>query len=128
MAFYEKSIMTLQNLLQKINTSPLSVEFGDVIEVINQHYEYTPTAFKNGLGNHSKLNEAGTNEGSCKIFSFGLLHRLDEQQTLHCFGDFYRKDVLEHPDQASHENIRNFIRDGWPGIQFDGEALKAKEF
>ena len=118
--------MTLEGLLHQINTNPLTVNFQDVIEVINNHYDYTPTQFKNGLGDHCLVNEAGTNEGSCKIFSFGLLHRLEEQQTLHCFGDFYRRDVLENPEDSNHANIRNFIRDGWSGIEFDGEALKPK--
>jgi hypothetical protein len=42
------------------------------------------------------------------------------------FGDYYRKDVLEHPEGSDHANIRQFIRDGWQGIQFDSDVLQPK--
>jgi hypothetical protein len=32
--------------------------------------------------------------------------------------------VLDNPDGTDHANIRNFIRDGWAGIVFDGVVLK----
>ena len=51
---------------------------------------------------------------------------LDQEQTLTCFGDYYRKDVLEHPEGSDHANIRNFIKSGWSGIKFETQALKAK--
>ena len=54
------------------------------------------------------------------------LNNLTEVQTLHCFGDYYRKDVLGNPDGDDHQNIRNFIQSGWGGIYFDGEALAVK--
>ena len=47
-------------------------------------------------------------------------------QTLHCFGDYYRTDVLQHPDATDHQNIRNLIRFGLDGVRFDGEALVLK--
>ncbi len=63
---------------------------------------------------------------SCRIFAFAKIHNLSAEQTLALFGDYYRKDVLGNPDGTDHQNIRNFMRDGWAGIQFDGEALQAK--
>jgi hypothetical protein len=50
---------------------------------------------------------------------------LDEATTLKCFGRFYQ-DVLNTPDANDHQNIRNFINDGWSGIAFDGNALTKK--
>jgi hypothetical protein len=101
-----------------------NIRFQDVIRAIDDNYDYTPTRFINGVGDDRLVNEAGTNEGSCKIFSFGRLHKLSRQQTLNCFGDYYRIDVLQEPNGTDHANIRNFIRHGWDGIVFDGDALK----
>jgi hypothetical protein len=87
--------------------------------VIEAHYDFSPTAFRNG----DTENAADTNNGSCKIFAFGLLNELTEAQTLACFGDYYRKDVLENPAGDDHQNIRNFIKYGWKGISFSADAL-----
>ncbi|OED40335.1 hypothetical protein ACH42_16980 [Endozoicomonas sp. (ex Bugula neritina AB1)] len=78
------------------------------------------------FANGSVNNKAGRNEGSCKIFSFGLVHDLSEQAVLSCFGDFYRKDVLQNPDGERHANIRAFMESGWAGIQFECSALTDK--
>lgn len=115
--------MNLKELLQTLETTPESVEFADVIAVIDENYHYTPTTFYNGDTSDTVTNQAGSNEGSCKIFSFAGLHNLSGQSTLHCFGDFYRKDVLTHPDGKDHANIRNFMKYGWKGIRFDSAAL-----
>lgn len=114
--------MELKSLLQRLNDAPDSVSFNDMIAAIDANHEFTPTTFRNG----DQLNEAGKNNGSCKIFSFARLHQLSPQQTLHCFGDHYRKDVLGYPDGTDHQNIRNFMKTGWAGIVFDGEALTPK--
>jgi hypothetical protein len=114
--------MELNTLLQRLNESPDSVAFNDTIAVIDSLYEFTPTSFKNG----SLLNEAGKNNGSCKLFSFARLLGLSQQQTLNCFGTYYRDDVLKHPEGTDHQNIRNFIRTGWAGIEFSGDALVKK--
>ncbi|MGD9000654.1 MAG: HopJ type III effector protein [Granulosicoccaceae bacterium] len=116
--------MTEQELLDCIRTTPEKVQFKDVIDMIDEYYHYTPTRFTNGTGEHRVVNGAGSNEGSCKIFAFAGLHRLTAQQTLNCFGDYYRKDVLEHPESRDHANIRNFMRHGWSGISFDAPALR----
>lgn len=114
--------MALNDFLKQLNTSPESISFNDTIALIDALYDFTPTAFKNG----DLLNEAGKNNGSCKLFSFAKLQSLSQQQTLHCFGAYYRDDVLKHPDGTDHQNIRNFMKTGWGGIGFEGEALKLK--
>jgi hypothetical protein len=112
--------MDLQTFLERIGQDD-SLEFQHSIEVIQRHYDYQPTGFDNG----SLRNEAGQNEGSCKIFSFARLNDLDQHQTLACFGGFYR-DVLKAPQGSDHGNIRAFMASGWDGIRFDGQALTPK--
>lgn len=115
--------MTPEQLIQKIKTTPDLVEFSEVIQTIDDNYTYTPATFTNGFGADAVTSEAGTNEGSCKIFAFALLNNLNPAETLACFGDYYRKDVLENPEGSDHANIRNFMQDGWDGIHFHSEAL-----
>ena len=100
-------------------------DFEDTIAVIQEHFDYTPTRFKNGLSETAIINEAGKNEGSCKIFAFAQFMNLDADTTLKCFGRFYQ-DVLNTPEGNDHLNIRNFMKDGWAGIAFEGQALVAK--
>lgn len=102
-----------------------TVDFQETMAVIAEAYDYQPTTFSNGLL-QPLINEAGRNEGSCKIFAFAKMHGLDQNQTLALFGDYYRKDVLGNPAGYDHPNIRIFMRDGWNGIVFKGEALTAK--
>ena len=115
--------MELNTFLQCLNDAPASISFHDTMAVIDARYDHTPTAFQNG----SLRNGAGQNNGSCKLFSFARLHGLSQQQTLHCFGTYYRDDVLQHPDGTDHQNIRNFIKTGWDGIEFSGDALTPKK-
>ncbi|NRA54426.1 MAG: HopJ type III effector protein [Gammaproteobacteria bacterium] len=113
--------MSLTELLNQIEDQPQQIDFVQVMAVISEHYNYLPTTFANG----SLLNAAGKNEGSCKIFAFALLNKLNQQQTLACFGAYYRDDVLKHPQGEDHGNIRQFIAQGWQGIKFEGVALVA---
>ncbi len=115
--------MTLESFLQKLIDCPESIEFNDTMSIIDSMYTFTPTSFRNG----DLVNEAGQNSGSCKIFSFARLHNLDQEQTLPCFGSYYRNDVLKHPENNDHQNIRNFMKFGWSGIEFDSEPLVAKK-
>lgn len=117
--------MMLNEFVNRV-TSGEDVDFEDTMAVIAEHYHYSPTEFHNGV-DQPLLNQAGCNEGSCKIFAFARLHQFNQQQTLALFGDYYRKDVLLNPDGNDHQNIRNFILDGWDGIVFKGEALQAKD-
>jgi hypothetical protein len=114
--------MNLQAFLEQLTTRPDSIEFDDTMAVIEQHYEFTPTAFVNG----DCENEAGSNNGSCKILAFGQLNALSKEATLACFGRFYREDVLNNPDGEDHQNIRNFIKSGWDKVRFDDQALSPK--
>ncbi|WP_286237384.1 HopJ type III effector protein [Neptuniibacter halophilus] len=109
--------MTKEEFLQQIGSNP-ALDFEDCIQVISDNYSYTPVAFTNG----ELKNEAGQNEGSCKIFAFAQLNGLDQAQTLACFGRFYQ-DVLNTPQGTDHGNIRNFMQSGWEGISFEGQAL-----
>ena len=118
--------MTNQTLIEKIKSAPDTVSFNEVIDYIMSTYQYSPAQFYNGHNDDKVTNEAGTNEGSCKIFAFAQLAGLSEQETLNCFGDYYRHDVLQHPDNTDHANIRTFMRHGWSGIKFQSAALAAR--
>ncbi len=118
--------MTPEQLIARLKNQPESVDFEDVMAVINQHYHYSPVGFSNGIGGDRLYNEAGSNEGSCKIFAFARLHDLDVATTLACFGRFYRDDVLRQPTGDNHGNIRRFMKYGWDGINFDAPALTPK--
>lgn len=109
-------------ILEQLEKNPEAIVFQEVIAYIDANYDFTPTAFTNG----ETTNEAGQNNGSCKVFSFAKKHNLSIEKTLALFGDFYRKDVLENPNGTDHQNIRNFMKTGWEGISFEGEALTEK--
>jgi HopJ type III effector protein len=109
-------------LFEQLEKSSEEIMFKDVIAFIDEHYDFTPTKFTNG----NTVNEAGQNNGSCKVFSFARLNDLSKQETLNLFGEFYREDVLKNPDGTDHQNIRNFMQSGWEGICFEGKALKRK--
>ena len=116
----------LEILIQQLNTAPEKTKFSEVIDIIENFYHYTPSRFTNGSSEECVINEAGENEGSCKIFSFAQIHQLNESQTLHCFAQYYRNDVLNHPENTDHGNIRTFIKYGWNGIHYDRPALEIK--
>ena len=118
--------MSVELFIEKLTDRPDEIAFSDTMALIENHFAYTPCRFTNGIGDNQAVNEAGTNEGSCKIFALGKLLQLTEAQTLNCFGDYYRIDVLQHPDGSDHANIRNFMVHGWNGIVFDNVALQVK--
>lgn len=119
-------LMTEKEFLNKVSNTPEALNFKEVMVFIAENYQYHPVSFTNGRGDEQVLNEAGTNEGSCKIFAFAQLNKLNASQTLHCFGDYYRQDVMQHPEGSDHANIRAFMVHGWAGINFDGSALAAR--
>ncbi|HEY8935879.1 MAG TPA: HopJ type III effector protein, partial [Cyclobacteriaceae bacterium] len=106
-------------LLKKLKDNALS--FKEVIEFIETYYNHQPTAFKNG----ALHNEANQNQGSAKVFTFAKLNKLDKTDTLYLFAEHYQS-VLKTPDGTDHQNIRQFMIHGWPGIVFEGQALFAK--
>ena len=114
--------MNMDVFLQQLEKNPQQIEFSDTMAVIEASYSFTPSSFTNG----EMVNQANQNNGSCKIFAFGLVNKLSEQQTLACFGSYYRDDVLANPKGDDHQNIRNFMVSGWSGIKFDGSALSKK--
>ena len=118
--------MTVNELIEKTKSTPQDIDFNVVMDTIDSNYDYTPTRFRNGIAENAITNEAGSNEGSCKIFAFGLLNKLEKKQTLACFGRYYREDVLLHPENDDHRNIRLFMKYGWQGITYEGLALATK--
>ena len=96
-------------------------KFSDVLAFIEASYTHTPTAFKNGL----QHNAATENQGSAKVCSFAQLQGLDQTQTLSLFAEHYAS-VLATPDATDHQKIRQFMLNGWDGIEFDGMAVTAK--
>jgi len=114
--------MDKTTFLEKLKSSPETIDFTETIAAVEDSYDFTPTTFKNG----ELLNEAGKNSGSCKLFAFAKLNNLTKQQTLYCFGNYY-KEVFNTPEGNDHQNIRNFMKTGWEGIQFEGKALQEKK-
>lgn len=97
------------------------IDFKQVLNFIDARYDFTPTAFLNG---HQK-NAANENQGSCKVFSFAQLNHLNQLDTLALFAEHYHT-VRDNPAGTDHQNIRQFIHNGWQGIHFEGEALHPK--
>jgi hypothetical protein len=109
----------LSTLLKKLKED--SLPFKEVIAFIETYYQHEPTAFKNG----ALHNEATQNQGSAKVFAFAQLNRLDKGDTLYLFAEHYQS-VLKNADGTDHQNIRQFMIHGWPGIVFEGQALLPK--
>ena len=110
---------TINKLISDLRSQ--SIKFSDVITLIDSLYNHTPTAFKNG----EAFNEASQNQGSAKVFSFAKLNDLSADDTLLLFAEHYQA-VLASPEATDHQNIRQFMANGWDGIAFEGVALKAK--
>jgi hypothetical protein len=118
----DAQIMKVDVFLKKLNDTPKSIAFDETMAAIGASYEFTPASFTNGV----VKNEAGQNNGSCKLFAFALLNQLTEEQTLACFGAYYRDDVQKNPEGTDHQNIRNFMKTGWSGVKFDSMPLQPK--
>ena len=112
--------MKIDAFLTKLQSDPTQLMFADTMATIESNYSFTPTAFTNG----NSHNAAEQNQGSCKLFAFAQLQQLSEKDALACFGQFYRDDVLTDPEGDNHQNIRNFMVNGWSGHTFSGEALR----
>ncbi len=109
----------IQSLLKQLKEG--SLQFKGVLEFIDAHYNHQPTAFKNGVA----YNEATQNQGSARVFSFAQLNNLNKEETLSLFAEHYQS-VLSSVDGTDHQNIRQFMIHGWPGIVFEGKALVPK--
>lgn len=110
-------------LIHALTWHPETVTFNDVMALLQTYYIYRPVHFSNGLGRSAVQNPPGKNEGACKIFAWAKRMNLSEHQTLHCFGDYYRQDVLLNPEGSDHANIRSFMKTGWAGIHFTDDPL-----
>ena len=108
-----------QDLLAQLQTG--EAKFADVISYIEARYTHTPTAFQNG----AQHNAATENQGSAKVFAFAKQNNLNPEQTLSLFAEHYAS-VLASPEATDHQNIRQFIQNGWDGIKFESPALTVK--
>lgn len=114
--------MNLQTFKTKLKETPNQIEFAETMAIIENNYQFTPTAFKNG----TLENAEGQNSGSCKLFAFAKAENLTKEETLACFGKFYFDDVLKDPKGDGHQNIRNFMNTGFNGLIFEQDALIKK--
>lgn len=95
--------------------------FATTLAFINEWYDFTPTAFRNG----SVANTAEQNQGSCRVLALALMHGFTKEQALKCFGEHYR-DVLATPGVNNHHNLRRLQKGGLVDIHFDGTPLRRK--
>jgi len=111
--------MTFAELCSHLKQGESEIVFNDVIALIDDSYHFTATAFDNG----TLHNDAGENNGSCKLFAFAKQQGFSQAETLACFGEHYQS-VRNDPKGDSHQNIRHFMQTGWEGIRFSSEALQ----
>jgi hypothetical protein len=109
-------------LIDRIKSLDINLQFTEVIAHIDEHYEFSPVAFLNG----SLENAEGQNSGSAKLLQFALDQNLDLDQTLNCFGEYYRTEVLGNPEGSNHQNIRNLMQYGLQGLKFERPTLLKK--
>jgi|TARA_B110000196_G_C20673095_1_gene442845 hypothetical protein len=114
--------MTIPEFKIKLKTTPTAITFKETMQVIEDLYNFNPTVFTNG----DTINNAGKNNGSCKLFVFAMHQEFTKEETLLCFGEHYQT-VLEDKNGSSHQNIRNFIQTGFKGLSFENEALTLKK-
>jgi len=95
--------------------------FADVIAFIEDNYTYTASAFTNG----NQENAADQNQGSAKVLAYAKLNNLSQEDTLKLFAEHYNA-VIETPNGTDHNNIRQFMENGWNGVSFENDVLTAK--
>ena len=115
--------MTITAFKLKLKNTPNTIAFAETMQVVDTYFDFTPTAFTNGL----VQNAAGENSGSCKVFAFAKAEALSKTETLACFGQYYFDEVLKDPNGTGHQNIRSFIKTGFEGLQFDQNPLTKKK-
>ncbi|WP_313376073.1 HopJ type III effector protein [Chishuiella sp.] len=106
-------------MIEILNKSDL--QFSEVLQYIEDNYNYTASAFTNG----NQENAQDQNQGSAKVFAFAQLNNLSQEDTLKLFAEHY-KAVLETPEGTDHNNIRQFIQNGWNGVKFENTVLIKK--
>lgn len=111
--------MNTAELLNKSKGSEL--QFQEVLAHIADQYIYSASAFQNGALKNSKEE----NQGSAKVFYFAKLNNLSQEETLGLFAEHYQN-VLDNPAGEGHQNIRQFMSNGWDGVSFEEEVLVEK--
>ena len=107
---------------EKIKAGGSPENFAQTIALIDEHYQYFEVPFSVG----DVKNKPNENTGSAKVFSLGLMTRMDEKATLRLFGEHYTA-VQATPQGNDHANIRSFIKNGFPGVEFPtGLAIISK--
>ncbi|HEB83070.1 MAG TPA: hypothetical protein ENJ11_09450, partial [Gammaproteobacteria bacterium] len=71
-----KMMKTPEEYVQQLKNAPKQASFDELMEIIGHYYDYQPCAFRNGSGEDTVSNQAGENEGSCRLFAFARLHAL----------------------------------------------------
>jgi len=97
------------------------LSFKEIIAYIDDNFEYTASSFKNG----NLMNAESENQGSAKTLYFAKLNNLSVEDTLRLFAE-HSQAVLEDKEGSSHQNIRNFMQNGWEGVVFEKEVLQLK--
>lgn len=98
-----------------------NLPFKGIIAYIDENFEYTASSFKNG----TLMNAENENQGSAKTLYFAKLNNLSVEDTLKLFAEHYQA-VLYDKEGSSHQNIRNFMQNGWEGVVFEKEVLQLK--
>lgn len=106
-------------VLELVRTEQL--QFSEVLIFIENNYSYSPSGFKNG----NLYNSPSENQGSARILFLGQINRLTKEDTLMLFGEHYRS-VRDNPAGEDHQNIRQFMKNGWYGVKFDQDVLRQK--
>lgn len=114
--------MNIESFKAKLKETPKLIEFSETMNVVDENYNFTPTAFSNG----TLENAIGQNSGSCKLFAFAKAQGFTKEETLACFGQFYFEDVLKNLYGTGHQNIRNFMKTSFDGLSFEGKPLTEK--
>jgi len=102
----------IQQLLEKLDSK--TIQFKDVLAYIEDNYTYTVSAFQNG----TQYNAENENQGSGRVFAFAQSQGLSKEDTLKLFAEHYDA-VLNNPEGTDHQNIRQFMRNGWDGVKFE---------
>jgi len=96
---------------EQIKNDGSKTTYQSTIDFLNEHYNYFAVPFTCGEYSY----EPNVKTGASKIFSFGLMTKMNEEQVLRMFGEYYR-DLT--PDGTDRPNIRTFAKNGWPCVTF----------
>ena len=111
--------MTLNELLQQLQAK--QIVFKDVLAYIEERYHYSASSFTNG----NQHNSDSENQGSARILYFAKLNNLSKEETLLLFAEHYDA-VTARPEGTDHQNIRQFLANGWEEVSFEKEVLTSK--